>query len=137
MHLAESYQSVKGDEDLIIWPENAIDIDPLENTVVREKIGELIKETGAPLLAGAVLSKGPINAAILFKEDNQIGSMYFKRYLTPFGEYIPLRSISEFLSPYAERVNDFEPGKVLKVHSVAGSKVSSIIGASCCLFLSF
>jgi apolipoprotein N-acyltransferase len=127
MHLAESYQSVKGDEDLIIWPENAIDIDPLENTVVREKIGELIKETGAPLLAGAVLSKGPINAAILFKEDNQIGSMYFKRYLTPFGEYIPLRSISEFLSPYAERVNDFEPGEILKVHSVQDSKISSII----------
>ena len=127
MHLAESYQSVEGDEDLIIWPENAIDIDPLENTVVREKIGKLIEETGAPLLAGAVLSKGPINAAILFKEDNQIGSMYFKRYLTPFGEYIPLRSISEFLSPYAERVNDFEPGEIFKVHSIKQSKISSII----------
>ena len=127
MHLAESYRSVKGDEDLIIWPENAIDIDPLENTVVRKKISKLIADTDAPLLSGAVLSKGPINAAILFKEDTQIGSMYFKRYLTPFGEYIPLRSISEFLSPYAKRVNDFEPGQRLKVHSVKQSKISSII----------
>jgi apolipoprotein N-acyltransferase len=127
MHLAESYRSVKGDEDLIIWPENAIDIDPLENTVVRNKISKMIADTDAPLLSGAVLSKGPINAAILFKEDTQIGSMYFKRYLTPFGEYIPLRSLSEFLSPYAERVNDFEPGRRLKIHSVNKSKISSII----------
>jgi apolipoprotein N-acyltransferase len=127
MHLEESYRSVKGNEDLIIWPENAIDIDPLKNSIVREKVSELIDKTAVPLLAGAVLSIGPTNAAILFKEEGEVGSIYIKRYLTPFGEYIPLRSISEFLSPYAERVNDFEPGQVLKVHSVAGSKVSSII----------
>ena len=127
MHLDESYRSVKGNEDLIIWPENAIDIDPLKNSVVRKRVNELIDKKGVPLLAGAVLSQGPTNAAILFKEDGSIGSLYIKRYLTPFGEYIPLRSISEFLSPYAERVDDFEPGQVLKIHSVAGSKVSSII----------
>lgn len=127
MHIDESYRSVRGDEELIIWPENAVDIDPLNNAIVREKIGKLIKEKEIPLLAGAVLAKGPINAAILFNEDNQIASMYFKRYLTPFGEYIPLRSISEALSPYAARVDDFEAGKSLKVHSVKGSKISSII----------
>jgi apolipoprotein N-acyltransferase len=37
MHLAESYRSVKGDEDLIIWPENAIDIDPLETRLFEER----------------------------------------------------------------------------------------------------
>jgi apolipoprotein N-acyltransferase len=127
MHLDESYRSVRGNEDLIIWPENAIDIDPLKNSIVREKVSTFIDKTGVPLLAGAVLSKGPTNAAILFKEDGTIGSVYIKRYLTPFGEYIPLRSISEYLSPYAERVDDFEPGQVLKIHSISGSKVSSII----------
>ncbi len=127
MHIDESYRGVTGKEDLIIWPENAIDIDPLNNSVVRSKIRQLITDMGVPLLAGAVLSKGPINAAILFNEENKISSMYFKRYLTPFGEYIPLRSISEFLSPYAERVDDFEPGQSLKVHSVGGSKITSII----------
>jgi len=127
MHLAESYRSVQGREDLIIWPENAIDIDPLENSIVRSKIGELVSSTGVPLLAGAVLNKGPINAAILFKGDNEIGSMYFKRYLTPFGEYIPLRKLSEFISPFASRVDDFEAGTAEKVHSVNGMKISSII----------
>lgn len=126
-HIEESYRSVRGDEDLIIWPENAIDIDPLNNAIVRENIGKLIKKKEIPLLAGAVLARGPINAAILFNEENQVASMYFKRYLTPFGEYIPLRSISEALSPYAARVDDFEAGKSLKVHSVKGSKISSII----------
>jgi apolipoprotein N-acyltransferase len=127
MHLAESYRSVKGDEDLIVWPENAIDIDPLENQVVRKKIGELLSKTEVPLLAGAVLSKGPLNAAILFDESNQVKSIYIKRYLTPFGEYIPIRAISEFLSPYASRVDDFQAGDSLEVHSVNGREVSSII----------
>lgn len=127
MHLAESYRSIKGDEDLIIWPENAIDIDPLKNSVVRKKISELITDKRIPLLAGAVLSDGPINAAILFKADGEIGSMYYKRYLTPFGEYIPLRNLSEFISPYASRVDDFEAGTVEKVHTVKGVKVGSII----------
>lgn len=127
MHLSESYKSVSGEEDLIIWPENAIDIDPLENLVVRKKINNLIEDTGLPLLAGAVLSKGPINAAILFKEDGEVGSMYFKRYLTPFGEYMPLRTVAESLSPFAKLVNDFEPGQALKIHSVEGSKIASII----------
>lgn len=127
MHIAESYRSVRGDEDLLIWPENAIDIDPLENIVVRRKINNLIENTKVSLLAGAVLSKGPINAAILFKDNGEIGSMYFKRYLTPFGEYIPLRTISEFLSPFAERVNDFQPGDALKIHTVKDAKIASVI----------
>jgi len=127
MHLSESYRSVSGDENLIIWPENAIDIDPLENRVVRKKINDLVEATGSPLLAGAVLSKGPINAAILFKENGEVGSMYFKRYLTPFGEYMPLRAISEALSPFAQLVNDFEPGQALKIHRVKGAKIASII----------
>lgn len=127
MHLSESYRAIKGDEDLLIWPENAIDIDPLENSIVRKKISQLVIEKEMPLLAGAVLSKGPINAAILFKENGEIGSMYFKRYLTPFGEYIPLRTLSEFISPYAARVDDFAPGTIEKVHTVKGIKVSSII----------
>jgi apolipoprotein N-acyltransferase len=127
MHIAQSLKSVRGDEDLIIWPENAIDIDPLENSVVRAKINALVRNSGVPLLAGAVLSQGPINAAILFKSDGEIGSLYFKRYLTPFGEYIPLRAISEFLSPYAKRVDDFQPGDKLKVHTVNKSKIASII----------
>jgi apolipoprotein N-acyltransferase len=127
MHLSESYRSVSGEEDLIIWPENAIDIDPLENRVVRKKINDLVKATESPLLAGAVLSEGPINAAILFKKNGEVGSMYFKRYLTPFGEYMPLRTISEALSPFAQFVNDFKPGQALKIHHVKGAKIASII----------
>ncbi len=135
MHLEESYRSTTGREDLLIWPENAIDIDPFDNLQLRAKISQLIDTTGVPLLAGAVLAKGPINAAILFREDGKLGSMYFKRYLTPFGEYIPLRKIAEKLSPHTDRVNDFEPGQAIKVHTVeidgmAGKrsvKVSSII----------
>jgi len=47
--------------------------------------------------------------------------------LTPFGEYIPLRSLSEFLSPFAERVVDFIPGDRRVVHEISGKKLGPII----------
>ena len=34
-------------------------------------------------------------------------SQYIKQHLTPFGEYIPLRTLAEFVSPYAKNVTDF------------------------------
>lgn len=127
MHLRESYRSVKGTEDLVIWPENAVDIDPLKSKIVRAKINEFTRSQGIPLLAGAVLDDGPFNAAILFRADGVVGSIYIKRYLTPFGEYIPLRKISELLSPYAQRVNDFQSGTQEKIHKVAEESISSVI----------
>jgi apolipoprotein N-acyltransferase len=128
MHISQTLRSVSGEEDVIIWPENAIDVDPIADSRVNSKIRMMIATTGKPLLAGAVLQEeGPRNAAIFFGSDGGVNSIYIKRYLTPFGEYMPLRSLAELISPYAQMVNDFSAGKSEVIHEINDRRVSSIL----------
>jgi apolipoprotein N-acyltransferase len=127
-HIKVTLRDFQSSDELIIWPENAIDIDPLRNAVVERKIVDLAGKTKRPLVAGAILDRDKIyNSTIYFDVDGSINSTYIKRYLTPFGEYIPLRSIAALFSPHVKRVNDFSPGEDLIVHQLPQGKVGSII----------
>jgi apolipoprotein N-acyltransferase len=115
--------------DAIIWPENAIDIDPRQNPQVSSDISALTKELQAPLIAGVVQREdgSPENASILYSKDGLQQSVYIKRGLTPFGEFMPLRKLAEFVNPMAKTVVDFMPGDKLVTHQVSGSKLGPII----------
>jgi len=115
--------------DAIVWPENAIDIDPRLHPEVKQDISTLIKSLQTPIVAGVVQqdSKGPQNASIMFGREGLVQSTYIKRGLTPFGEYIPLRRISEQLSPLAKSVNDFSAGDKRVTHRIAGFSVGPVI----------
>jgi apolipoprotein N-acyltransferase len=111
-HLNETGESLERNEvDLIIWPENAVDVDINSNTRIRDLIADKSTDLATPILAGGVTQSlpGPKNQSILF--DPGVKQIYTKRYLTPFGEYIPLRSISDKLSKYSGRVQNFISGK--------------------------
>jgi apolipoprotein N-acyltransferase len=47
--------------------------------------------------------------------------------LTPFGEYIPLRSIAKYFSPFVDDVKDFSPGTSDVVHNVDNAVLGPII----------
>ena len=115
--------------DAIIWPENAIDIDPRNYPDVDRDIRSLVKDLDTPLIAGVVLNQNgaPANASILYGVDGAVKSTYIKQYLTPFGEYMPLRKLAEFISPYAASVNDFRPGSAFVSHEINGERISPII----------
>ena len=115
--------------DAIIWPENAIDIDPRQNPQVSSDISALTKELQTPLIAGVVQREdgSPENASILYSKDGLQQSVYIKRGLTPFGEFMPLRKLAEFVNPMAKTVVDFMPGDKLVTHQVSGSKLGPII----------
>jgi len=115
--------------DAIVWPENAIDIDPRLHPEVKQDISTLIKSLQTPIVAGVVQqsSQGPQNASIMFGGGGVIESSYIKRGLTPFGEYIPLRRISEQFSTLAKNVNDFVAGDKRVTHRIAGFLVGPII----------
>jgi apolipoprotein N-acyltransferase len=129
MHIEQSLKDFKTTDELIVWPENAIDIDPTKNAEVAALITSFTTKIDRPLLAGAIIStsSGPKNAVIYFDEKGKIQAIYEKRYLTPFGEYIPLRNLAEFLSPYADQVNDFIPGKKQTIFEINGFTASSVI----------
>ncbi|MEN9412306.1 MAG: hypothetical protein RIQ92_743 [Actinomycetota bacterium] len=127
-HITRTRSDSDESDQLILWPENAIDVDPLRNVLVKEKLQNLQQEIRIPILAGAILDGRVLsNAAILFSKNGNPESTYIKRYLTPFGEYIPLRSIASIISPHTDRVTDFTPGSELVVHEVNQIKISSII----------
>jgi apolipoprotein N-acyltransferase len=111
-HLLQTSKSIKADEvDLIVWPENAVDIDVNTIPGVADQITNLSKSLKTPILIGGVTKSltGPQNQSILFNPDKQ--QVYTKRYLTPFGEYLPLRNLSTRFSKYADEITDFSAGK--------------------------
>jgi apolipoprotein N-acyltransferase len=129
MHVKETQRAIQNnpDYDLIIWPENSVDVDPFMNGDVRASLSSLNKETGRPIVIGAVLSsdKQIENASILW--DNGALSTYIKQHLTPFGEYIPLRNIAKKISPFVDDVQDFTPGTQDVIHKVDSALLGPII----------
>lgn len=115
--------------EIILWPENSIDVDPFKDSIVRNQLQSVADEFNIPLIVGAVLQHGPNfqNASILWEPHSGPVSIYIKRHLTPFGEYIPLRRIAEIVSPYAKNVVDFVPGNQIIIHNVGKARFAPII----------
>ena len=129
LHRDTTRQLVKQKYDAVIWPENAIDIDPRNYPEVLADVKTVVKELDTPLIAGVVLTEqgSPANASVMYNKSGAVQSTYIKRYLTPFGEYMPLRRIAEIVSPYAKSVNDFKPGQGFVSHEIDGYQVAPIV----------
>ena len=127
-HLDQSILSIKPNEvDLIIWPENAVDVDVNTNPQVNDSIENLSTMLNTPILIGAVTKSidGPKNQSILYNSAK--GQIYTKRYLTPFGEYLPLRSVAKKVSKYSSQITDFKAGEQNTVFDVNGNRFNTLI----------
>jgi len=96
--------------DLVIWPENSVDIDLFKNPEIETEISNLSDSLQTPILIGGISRfSGKLQNISVFFNSN-IEKIYVKRYLTPFGEYIPMRGWFERFSPYVNDVVDFSAG---------------------------
>jgi len=124
-HLIETKKALanKSQIDFIVWPENAVDVDPYTNADVYAEL-EAFEQ---PLIIGAIVRKDGklLNTSIHWADKNQ--EIYVKQHLTPFGEYIPLRSIASKISPLVDRVNDFSPGDKGMVFDIGAAIVAPVI----------
>lgn len=129
LHVSTTMDLISGQPDLIIWPENAIDVDPYMNSDVLSAIESVTVKFSAPLIAGAVTrNSGQLeNVSIMYDVGGEVVSVYSKQYLTPFGEYIPLRGIARIVSPYVDNVSDFSSGKSVDLHSVKSMNIAPVI----------
>ena len=109
--------------DFIVWPENAVDVDPYTNKDVYAEL----ESFDQPLIIGAIMGKGEklFNTSILWGEKRQ--DIYIKQHLTPFGEYIPLRSLAKKISPLVNQVNDFSPGDGQKIFTIGQARVAPVV----------
>jgi apolipoprotein N-acyltransferase len=99
--------------DLVIWPENSSDIDPLRNGDAAARIDAVTDMLGVPILVGAVLNNPDgtsRNTSIVWNPGTGPGAFHDKRRLVPFGEYLPLRPLVTRLSALASRVGNFVSG---------------------------
>ena len=127
-HITKTKALVKS-VDLVVWPENSSDIDPIRDTKANQAIKELIAAIKTPLLVGAVeeTSLGPSNSSLLFDHNGEVSSRYVKQELAPFGEYIPLRPVAEAISKEAKNVTNFVVGKGWTLHHIQGIPFASLI----------
>ncbi|UQX86668.1 apolipoprotein N-acyltransferase [Jatrophihabitans telluris] len=97
---------------LVLWPENASDIDPTTNQDAAGEIQQATDAVGVPILVGALLDgPGPThvtNAGIVWLPSSSTtpgpGQRYVKRHPVPFGEYMPLRSIARKITSKVDLV---------------------------------
>ncbi|MFD0363024.1 apolipoprotein N-acyltransferase [Nocardia sp. GCM10030253] len=99
--------------DIVIWPENSSDIDPLRNSDAAALITEASDRIGAPILVGAVLvnaDRTTTNSVIVWNGAAGPGERHDKKIIQPFGEYLPMRGFFRQFSEYADRAGYFVPG---------------------------
>ncbi|MGI5241415.1 apolipoprotein N-acyltransferase [Dactylosporangium sp. CA-139066] len=119
--------------DLVVWPENSSDIDPLRNLDAGILIDRAADAIGAPILVGAVLyspETGVENAGLVFNPGRDTGDavpQYVKRHPVPFAERIPLRGIARIVSKEVDRVSDMTAGTRPGILPVGPATVGDVI----------
>ena len=124
-HVIETKVALQSEKevDFILWPENAVDVDPFRNPEVFETLNTFT----TPLILGAIVNrdKEVLNTSILWTKEKQ--NVYVKQHLTPFGEYIPLRALASKISPLVDDVRDFSAGDESIIFSIGAAKIAPII----------
>ncbi|GAA4467920.1 apolipoprotein N-acyltransferase [Phytohabitans houttuyneae] len=102
--------------DLVVWPENASDVDPLRDATAAARISDAAAAIGAPILVGGIL-RGPQqgevrNVGILWLPGTgpDLDQTYVKRHPVPFAEYMPLRDVARLVSKEVDRVANMVAG---------------------------
>jgi apolipoprotein N-acyltransferase len=113
---------------LAVWPEDAVGVDPTDDPFLYDEVVTAMNALGRPILVGEVLENPLRNAGQLWVPGRGPTTVYVKRQLVPFGEYIPFRGlISSFSSlPSLQPVN-YTAGKLPVVFDVGKIRLGDVI----------
>ena len=106
-HLAATRAITSTNLDMVIWPENVIDVADFYASVERTEIAEQAARLNAPFVVGItedVNARYFTNAQIVVNEDGTLGDRYDKVRRVPFGEFVPLRGLLETLGAPVDRI---------------------------------
>lgn len=98
--------------DLVFWPENSSDVNPFRDREARDLITAAVDAVDAPVLVGTLTEDevGDRNTAVVFDPETGAGDIHHKRFLQPFGEWMPMRDFFRIFSSYVDMAGDFKPG---------------------------
>jgi apolipoprotein N-acyltransferase len=119
--------------ELVLWPENASDLDPYRELDARAAIDRAARAVGVPILVGALVDhpteEGYVeNQGIVWDPRTGPGDSYTKQHPVPFGEYVPFRDVlSTFISRLERVPRDFYPGDEPGVLDVGPARLGDVI----------
>ncbi len=97
-----------GDVDVVIWPENAMDVDPLRNSSTAAIADLVSTQFRADFIFGTITQSGDktFNSVLQWRAGSGAVDQYDKIHPVPFAEYLPAR---EFFYPLAPSMFDMVP----------------------------
>lgn len=100
-HLRESQSLVGQDLDFFVWPEAALDLDPLRSPGVARQLDTLVDDVGGPLVTGVITQRDGryYNSSIVWESGRGVVQQYDKRRPVPFAEYMPNRAFFRAIVP--------------------------------------
>ena len=129
------YAAEQGAE-IVLWPETAIPFNITSGLYTKydTKCKELAKETQVYIIVGAYSNDGDksYNSLICYTPNGErLETVYNKRRLVPFGEFIPLRSIFEKVIPPLTEIlitfDDISEGESSSIMDIDGTDVGCLI----------
>ncbi len=111
-HVNETLKLAGTHVDFIIWPENSSDVNPFTDAEAAQLIDSAVQAVGAPIMVGTLTRDqvGARNTQVVFDPVTGPGDMHHKRFLQPFGEYMPMRDFFRNFSDLVDLAGDFKPG---------------------------
>ncbi|AOS63595.1 apolipoprotein N-acyltransferase [Actinoalloteichus hymeniacidonis] len=120
--------------DIVIWPENASDIDPFRNADAAAVIESAVRAIDAPTMVGTLETpaQGDIHNTVVHWEAGE-GPVdtYRKREIQPFGERMPLRGlVSAVMSVVNPSISipdrEYQPGDTPGVFAMGDARVGVV-----------
>lgn len=129
-HVTETRALAGRDIDLVVWPESAVGIDLENDPFVADQIAGAAQAVNAPMIVGGDLDAGPENyrvMAFLVSAEGDVIDQYQKTHLVPFGEYVPGRSLLDWIPMLDQVPRDAIPAREPAVFEVAGGPIAPVI----------
>ena len=130
-HLAATRLIAEVDLDMVVWPENVIDVDDFYSSVEREEIAAEATRLNAPFVVGItedVDRRYFTNAQVVVNVDGTLADRYDKVRRVPFGEFVPLRGLLEALGAPVDRIpRDAQAGETPASLQVSGTTAGVVI----------
>lgn len=96
-HLAATRTIDPGEIDLVVWPENVIDVPEFTSSREFAEVTAEAARLGVPVVVGVTEDSADgtafLNAQVVVTPDGRASGRYEKVRRVPFGEYMPLRGV--------------------------------------------
>ncbi len=126
--LQEAMNPRRPTPQLVLWPEAPAPFYYYDDPQFREQMNTMARLATAPTIFGGVARTAdgrPLNSAIYLSGEGQLAGRYDKRFLVPFGEFVP--PMFGWIKKISSEAGDFEPGSRVETFVAGGHSIGPFI----------